>query len=74
MNSPETSNFKLKSVKVCVSGSAPLPLAVQEKFGEITLIRPTCFFSYSQRRSTMSELIVIAYPEENRAEKVMNIR
>ena len=36
VNSPETPNFKLKSVKVCVSGSAPLPMAIQEKFGEIT--------------------------------------
>ena len=26
----------LNSVKVCVSGSAPLPMAIQEKFGEIT--------------------------------------
>jgi long-chain acyl-CoA synthetase len=36
VNSPETPNFKLKSIKVCVSGSAPLPMAVQEKFGEMT--------------------------------------
>jgi long-chain acyl-CoA synthetase len=36
VNSPETPHFKLKSVKVCVSGSAPLPMAVQEKFGELT--------------------------------------
>jgi long-chain acyl-CoA synthetase len=36
VNSPETPKFKLNSVKVCVSGSAPLPMAIQEKFGEIT--------------------------------------
>jgi acyl-CoA synthetase (AMP-forming)/AMP-acid ligase II len=35
VNSPETPRFKLNSVKVCVSGSAPLPMAIQEKFGEI---------------------------------------
>ncbi len=36
VNSPETPKYKLNSVKVCVSGSAPLPMAIQEKFGEIT--------------------------------------
>ncbi len=36
VNSPETPKFKLNSVEVCVSGSAPLPMAIQEKFGEIT--------------------------------------
>jgi len=36
INHPDTPNYDLKSIKVCVSGSAPLPLEVQQKFEEIT--------------------------------------
>ncbi len=33
---PETRKFDLRSVKICVSGAAPLPLAVARKFEEVT--------------------------------------
>jgi len=34
--SPTTSKYDLSSIKACLSGAAPLPLAVAEKFGRIT--------------------------------------
>ncbi|MEX0991777.1 MAG: long-chain fatty acid--CoA ligase [Actinomycetota bacterium] len=33
---PETRKFDLRSVKICVSGAAPLPLAVARRFEEVT--------------------------------------
>jgi long-chain acyl-CoA synthetase len=33
---PETAKFDLKSVKACISGAAPLPQAVADRFREIT--------------------------------------
>jgi long-chain acyl-CoA synthetase len=36
INSPEVSKFNLRSVKICMSGGAPLPVAVRHKFMEIT--------------------------------------
>ena len=33
---PETPNYDLKSVKACISGAAPLPRAVAERFAEVT--------------------------------------
>ena len=36
VNSEKLKDYDLASVKVCVSGSAPLPMAVQEKFGALT--------------------------------------
>ncbi len=36
INHPEVSKYNLRSVKACISGAAPLPMEVQEKFGEIT--------------------------------------
>ncbi len=36
INNQKTPEFNLSTIRVCVSGSAPLPMAVQEKFGEIT--------------------------------------
>jgi len=36
INHPKVAEFDLKSVKACVSGAAPLPIEVQERFGEIT--------------------------------------
>ncbi|HEX6401042.1 MAG TPA: long-chain fatty acid--CoA ligase [Actinomycetota bacterium] len=33
---PETSKYDLKSVKACISGAAPLPRAVAERFAEVT--------------------------------------
>ncbi len=35
-DAPETRKFDLRSIKACVSGAAPLPQAVAEKFAEIT--------------------------------------
>src|SRR5207248_10983130 len=32
----ETANYDLKSIRACMSGAAPLPLAVAEKFESIT--------------------------------------
>ncbi len=36
VNHPKVSDFDLKSIKVCISGSAPLPMEIQERFGTIT--------------------------------------
>ncbi len=36
INHPDVGKYDLRSVKACISGSAPLPMDVQEKFGEIT--------------------------------------
>jgi len=36
INHKNVSNYDLKSVKVCISGGAPLPMEVQRKFEEIT--------------------------------------
>ncbi len=36
INHPKVAEYDLKSVKACISGSAPLPMEVQEKFGQIT--------------------------------------
>jgi long-chain acyl-CoA synthetase len=36
INHPDVSRFKLASVRICVSGGAPLPLAVRKRFMELT--------------------------------------
>ena len=36
VNHPQVSRYNLRSVKACISGSAPLPMEVQLKFDEIT--------------------------------------
>ncbi len=36
INHPEVTKYDLKSIKACISGSAPLPMDVQERFGQIT--------------------------------------
>jgi long-chain acyl-CoA synthetase len=36
INHPKVNEYDLKSVKACISGSAPLPMEVQERFGQIT--------------------------------------
>lgn len=36
INHPKVAEYDLKSVKACISGSAPLPIEVQETFGRIT--------------------------------------
>ena len=36
INHPKVAEYDLRSVRVCISGSAPLPMEVQERFGEIT--------------------------------------
>jgi long-chain acyl-CoA synthetase len=36
VNHPKIAEYDLKSVKACLSGSAPLPIEIQERFGEIT--------------------------------------
>jgi long-chain acyl-CoA synthetase len=36
INHPKIAEYDLKSVKACISGSAPLPMDVQERFGQIT--------------------------------------
>jgi len=33
---PNLEQYHLRTVKVCISGSAPLPMVIQEKFGELT--------------------------------------
>ena len=36
VNHPKVGEYDLKSVKACISGSAPLPMEVQERFGKLT--------------------------------------
>jgi long-chain acyl-CoA synthetase len=36
VNHPEVAQYDLHSVKACISGAAPLPMEVQERFGAIT--------------------------------------
>ncbi len=36
INHKNVAQYNLRSVKACISGSAPLPMVVQEKFGELT--------------------------------------
>ena len=36
INHPNVAAYDLRSVKACISGSAPLPMKVQEEFGQIT--------------------------------------
>ncbi|MFD2612263.1 long-chain-fatty-acid--CoA ligase [Paenibacillus gansuensis] len=36
INQPDLAQYDLSSIRVCVSGSAPLPLEVQERFEELT--------------------------------------
>ncbi|NTW98034.1 MAG: long-chain fatty acid--CoA ligase [Oscillochloris sp.] len=36
INHPKVAEYDLRSIKACVSGSAPLPMEVQERFGELT--------------------------------------
>jgi long-chain acyl-CoA synthetase len=36
INHKEIAKYDLKSIKACISGSAPLPMEVQEEFGQIT--------------------------------------
>ncbi len=36
VNHPKVGQYDLTSVRACISGSAPLPMEIQERFGEIT--------------------------------------
>ncbi len=36
LNHKDRDKYDLRTVKACISGSAPLPMEVQEKFGEVT--------------------------------------
>jgi long-chain acyl-CoA synthetase len=36
VNHPRINDYDLRSIKACISGSAPLPIEIQERFGEIT--------------------------------------
>ncbi|MBC8164179.1 MAG: long-chain fatty acid--CoA ligase [Roseiflexaceae bacterium] len=36
VNHPKVAEYDLRSVKACISGSAPLPMDVQERFGKLT--------------------------------------
>lgn len=36
VNHPRVNEYDLKSVKACISGSAPLPMEIQDRFGQIT--------------------------------------
>jgi long-chain acyl-CoA synthetase len=36
INHPNVKDYDLKSIRACISGSAPLPMEVQEQFGKIT--------------------------------------
>ncbi|HEU4324470.1 MAG TPA: long-chain fatty acid--CoA ligase [Roseiflexaceae bacterium] len=36
VNNKRVQEFDLRSIKACISGSAPLPMEIQEKFGDLT--------------------------------------
>ncbi len=36
VNHPKVQEYDLKSVRACISGSAPLPMEIQERFGKLT--------------------------------------
>lgn len=36
VNHPQINKYDLTSVRACISGSAPLPMEIQERFGELT--------------------------------------
>lgn len=36
INHPKVNEYDLRSIKACISGSAPLPMEVQERFGQLT--------------------------------------
>jgi len=36
VNHPKVAEYDLRSIKACISGSAPLPMEVQERFGDLT--------------------------------------
>ena len=36
LNHPQVADYNLRSVRVCLSGGAPLPVEVAQKFGEVT--------------------------------------
>lgn len=36
MNHPDIHKYNLSSIECCISGSAPLPVEIQEKFEQIT--------------------------------------
>ena len=36
LNHPKAADYNLRSVRVCLSGGAPLPAEVAQKFGEVT--------------------------------------
>ncbi len=36
INHPKVAEYDLRSIKACISGSAPLPMEVQERFGDLT--------------------------------------
>jgi len=36
VNHPKVTEYDLRSIKACISGSAPLPMEIQERFGQIT--------------------------------------
>ena len=36
INHPKVARYNLRSIKACISGAAPLPMEVQDKFGRIT--------------------------------------
>lgn len=36
VNHPQVGNYDLKSIRACISGSAPLPMEIQEQFGQLT--------------------------------------
>ncbi|MCU0490756.1 MAG: long-chain fatty acid--CoA ligase [Chloroflexaceae bacterium] len=36
VNHPKVAEYDLKSVRACISGSAPLPMEIQERFGKLT--------------------------------------
>jgi long-chain acyl-CoA synthetase len=36
VNHPKVASYDLRSIKACISGSAPLPMEIQERFGQIT--------------------------------------
>jgi len=80
-NHPDVHKYDLKSIKACVSGAAPLPVEVQEKFQEITGARLVEGYGLSEATPVThanpvwgdSHLGTIGLPYPDTESKIMDI-
>ncbi|WLR44134.1 long-chain-fatty-acid--CoA ligase [Bacillus carboniphilus] len=83
LNHPDIKKYDLSSIKGCVSGSAPLPVEVQEKFEEITggtviegyglsETSPTTHANFFVKEKTMRKLGSIGVPYPSTDAKIQS--